>query len=434
MSLPTPIAVPDAPAPVSATPAVAGAPASFAPSTAARSFAADFAAAKAGEATVQPVMEIPELPIQYEDADGNISTDPFGKVQTGQNSGRHPTSPDRGNQPAPAPTPQSPPAAPQSPPQKPASPLDSIISKLNFGEPPAQPPQPATPSAAPSTPGARDYTGFDEREIAYFKAMSNDAFNVLAPMYRDYRDVKPKVSQLESKLSEAGNVKFMASPEAFTLTPTYSVITRQTDALKLELDYWKDAYAAIRQNQDWYDLTEVQLDADGIPVKYTQSTPQKATPQAELDVLNRIRAAENLIAQQGNRLETERQKHVSTYTDFYKAVETPLNALLAPVASNPAFQAKVKATLNSVPPLLRANPLMVHLAGLATFTEALLTSQLAQQGQTASDNLASGATQSGVPRNKAATPTGDTSDKSINAPGFSLNDFKSYVANGRKSL
>lgn len=431
-NLPTPINVPNVPPPVSATPAVSGTPASFAPSTSAPSFARDFAAAKATEhAAPATVTEVPPLPVQYEDENGNIHADPFGTKPTGENTGRHPGSPD--GKPAPAqsaPVQPATPAAPQKP-ATPASPLDAVFSKLNFGE--VTPATTTTPATA-NIQNGRDYTGFNDEEIAMFKAMSNESFNRLAPMYREHQQIKPKYAEAQDALTKAADVKFMASPEAFTLTPTYSVITRQTEAISNELSYWQDAYSAIRRGQDWHDLDSVEVDADNVPVKYTQSAAKKAGPEAELTVLQKIRTAEQLLAQQSGRLDAARQKHVTEYNGFYTSVEAPINALLRPVASNPAFQAKVQNVLKTVPPLLRGNPLVLNLVGLATFTEALLTHSLSSQGASASANLAAGATQSSVPSTKSATPTGPTNDNTIAAPGFSLADFKNHINNGRRSL
>src|SRR2546422_9275523 len=47
---------------------------------------------------------------------------------------------------------------------------------------------------------ARDYSEIDEKDVSHFKRMSNDAFNALKPIYKEYKKLKTDITAKDTEL------------------------------------------------------------------------------------------------------------------------------------------------------------------------------------------------------------------------------------------
>jgi hypothetical protein len=106
----------------------------------------------------------------------------------------------------------------------------------------------------------RDYTGFDDTEKKHFARMSNDAFNFIAPRYRQQKAMQTELETTKSKVKELseGRVElppnYYEHPQGFRLHPAYQEAEHLARAATFEQNHWEKQLIKMQGGEDWQDL------------------------------------------------------------------------------------------------------------------------------------------------------------------------------------
>lgn len=112
---------------------------------------------------------------------------------------------------------------------------------------------------------------------------------------KELEEYKSKLSVAEKqKAPEGVPAAWYDHEEAYTLTPEYRSITSQHSQIQAIADHYRNQLIAIKNGEDWFDLTQ---DDKG----RIQQVKQKASPQADVLVGERIREAAGALADLGKK-------------------------------------------------------------------------------------------------------------------------------------
>lgn len=176
------------------------------------------------------------------------------------------------------------------------------------------PKEETAPIVLPNSKPGRDYSGFDDNERKLFRGMSNEAYDKLAPIYREYKEVKTK---LDAKDQEIANLKkssgelpsnYFSHPEAYTLSSEYKNTKNYYDKASLELQHWEEQLANVESGKPWRDLD---VDKKG---NYVTSNPIEITDnnrgQVKSQLLGYITQARLAINESVGKLKNISTSHV----------------------------------------------------------------------------------------------------------------------------
>lgn len=136
----------------------------------------------------------------------------------------------------------------------------------------------------------RDYTGFDEQEIAALKKMSNESFELIRPRLIENKELKKKATEYESKLKEAQKRSIAPDPNAFVLDPQYQKSAAITQRLDIEMKFWREQYKKVRAGEDWEDIVQG-------PDGKLQKIERAADPDAEAEIMEHLALGSQLMQQ-----------------------------------------------------------------------------------------------------------------------------------------
>jgi hypothetical protein len=115
-----------------------------------------------------------------------------------------------------------------------------------------------SPTNLPDVEDGRDMKGFNEDERKAFRKMSNEAFNFLAPKYREAQGLKQQIDPLKQEnetlkqqVQKAGNVDplLFANPNGFIFTPEFSQASQGEQNFNYESQFWQNQLAALKSNK-----------------------------------------------------------------------------------------------------------------------------------------------------------------------------------------
>ena len=163
--------------------------------------------------------------------------------------------------------------------QTPAQVDDSSTNPDELTPAPAQPPVPIPPQA----PKGRDYSGLDPDEVRLFKAMSNEAYAKLLPIYKASKN-PPQPSEdlmkLQEELEQARKSRWYDHEQAYTLSPEYSAAKANLDDLSFEERYWEQQLALAEEGKPVQLLTKKNPDGT-----YTAGEEQEPSPQIKAQLI-----------------------------------------------------------------------------------------------------------------------------------------------------
>ena len=247
-----------------------------------------------------------------------------------------------------------------------------------FAEKPAENPADETlteptkePAKAPEVPKApsRDYTGLNEREVALFKRMSNEAYAELRPIY----DNNKKLAEREAALKAREEAVMKATPrgvydheQAYTLTPQYAELSHATNTMAFEREYWAKQLAAVEEGADWKPLIK---NAQG---QYFEGKPEKATAQAKAELLQKLTIATQYHTHYTNQLAQVQQNHALHRQQLLNGMATYETKFFPFFAGDAGkkYESELQNIRAAVPEEFRDHPM----AGIAA--KALLTVKL----------------------------------------------------------
>ncbi len=237
------------------------------------------------------------------------------------------TPPDTSNTPAPETTTEGSPspetqAEPQAPDMSsPGTTVSTILEAFNKerispgGASTAQPSaQPALDQNGQPQRQSRSFEGLSDQETAIFKKMSNEAYNHLYPIYKEWKEQKESLPKLQEDLKKLQGTTYYDHENAFQLAPEYRSMTNTLGRLDQESEYWQTALANVEANQPWQDLTY-----DEKTGKYSLSEAAQPTPQARAYLLSKMTQCHSLrgqvngeLAQFQNTFKTSHQGYLSS--------------------------------------------------------------------------------------------------------------------------
>lgn len=223
------------------------------------------------------------------------------------------------------------------------------------------PPITPTPSTLPDVEEGRDMKGFSEDERKAFRKMSNDAFNFLAPQYREAKTLKPALDTLKqenetlkTKVQQAGAVDPLvaANPNGYIFTPDFAQLTQGEQNMQYEAQYWQKQLAELKlgkkprllQHNGQQYLAGPELEADG---------------NTEALIMNNLTRA-NMSAQQyqqaQNQLRMSWQQQVQQDLHTIKRTEDAYFPWFADGKQH-SFKPVIDGFVAQMPPTQRSNPL-----------------------------------------------------------------------------
>ncbi|TXH55644.1 MAG: hypothetical protein E6Q97_08390 [Desulfurellales bacterium] len=286
--------------------------------------------------------------------------------------------------------------APSEPAPKPAAqtttPSGTPPQPASGKAPAAQPAEPNTPETPqPSALGRlgrkaeRDYSGFTEEEIAYFKKMGNDTFDWIAPIYRKYKsgqpaeDVTKKLAEYETKLKEAEGRQWFDHPESYRLSDEYTAAQTSLAEAQSVAKHWEKQLVAVDGGAK--EFTGLQYDRDGNIV----GVKLPVTPSTRADLIRRMQVANGDVENFTRSLDGVKESHgkryggyKSTLNEIYDKHFKPHEALL---------KKHFEANLRKFPDWFQARPEARLLAASLASNEVIMEHYEGQANANASTKL-----------------------------------------------
>lgn len=201
-----------------------------------------------------------------------------------------------GSSDTPAKTPAEPAKTPTEPQKKEeVTPVEPTAPEAKKEEPKSEPQKIDGPNLLKplvekkQTAGTRDYTGFTEEETRILKSMSNEAFNHVAPLLKNRKELE--------RLKDA---TYLQHPDSYTLHPQYKQAQQQVYAARSEADAWQQQLIKIRSGEKWTPLVGV----DPQTGKYIYGPEREPTVQDE----EQVRLSMNRCLQYGEQAQHQLQQ------------------------------------------------------------------------------------------------------------------------------
>lgn len=184
-----------------------------------------------------------------------------------------------------------------------------------------QPAAPQSPLARLGKKAERDYSGFTDEEIAYFKKMGNDTFDWIAPIYRKYKsgqppeDVTSKLTDYEKRLKEAEERQWFDHPDSYQLSDEYRQAQQTYGEAQAVAQHWQQQLVAVDGGAKEY--TGLRYDANGQIV--TVKVP--VTPATRADLIQRMQVAQSDVATVRQEMEAVKGTHSKRYGTYKGTLE-----------------------------------------------------------------------------------------------------------------
>jgi len=217
---------------------------------------------------------------------------------------------------------------------------------------------------------SRTLDDIDENDRPLFKAMSNETFNKLKPIYLEHKQLKQENESLkESRKKEA--VTIYGHPKSFTLTKEYETQLNDYNLSEKIKSHWSLQAAKVSRGEKWQDL-----DMDPKTGKLVLSEPKESNAEAEAFIGDQLQ-----FAREQN---FEASKGLKSYIDNYgKTYENDLQIVNAAKEKYfPGYTAKdhptrqiQDAVLEALPISFRNNP-VAELLAMTAANNAILVGRL----------------------------------------------------------
>ncbi len=216
----------------------------------------------------------------------------------------------------------------------------------------------------------RTFDDIAEEDRPLFKAMSNDSFNKLKPIYLEHKQLKVENETLKSRKPE-GSASIYGHPQAFVLTKEYS--THSNDAALAEKikSHWALQSAKVSRGEKWQDL-----DMDPKTGKLVLSEPKESNAEAEAFIGDQLQFAREQTFDANKKLKSYIDNYGNTYNQDLQVVQAATEKYF-PGYSDPkhATQPIQKAVIEALPVSFRDNP-VAQLLAMTAANNAILMGRL----------------------------------------------------------
>ncbi len=192
---------------------------------------------------------------------------------------------------------------------------------------------------------SRPLDDVDEIDRPLFKAMSNETFNKLKPIYLEHKQQKAEIETLkEARKKETSTI--YGHPKAFSLTKEYQQHENDYNLSERIKSHWALQSAKVSRGEKWQDL-----DMDPKTGKLILSEPKESNAEAEAFVGDQLQ-----FAREQN---FEAKKSITSYIDnFGKTYDTDLSVVNAAKEKYfPGYSAKDHPTRKLQDAVMEALPL-----------------------------------------------------------------------------
>jgi len=214
---------------------------------------------------------------------------------------------------------------------------------------------------------SRTLDEIDENDRPLFKAMSNETFNKLKPIYLEHKQLKQENEALkESKKKDVATI--YGHPKSFSLTKEYETHLNDYNLSERIKSHWSLQASKVSRGEKWQDL-----DMDPKTGRLVLSEPKESNAEAEVFIGDQLQ-----FAREQN---FEASKGLKSYIDNYgKTYETDLQVVNdAKEKFFPGYTAKdhptrkiQDAVLEALPISFRNNPVSELLAMTAANNAILM--------------------------------------------------------------
>lgn len=274
---------------------------------------------------------------------------------------------------------------------------------------------PAIPQpAAQNKPQARDYSGLEPDEIRLFKAMSNEAFSKLLPIYKASKNPpeNTELKTLKEQLEAANKSRWYDHEQAYTLSPDYANVKSNLDDLSFEENYWQQQLAAAEDGKPVQFL--VKKNDDGT---YLTGEEQPPTPQVKAQLIAAMTRASQYKTTVSEKLQSLQASYKNNWKSYHSNLEAVDKAAFNSLDMNhPGVKTEYNNWLNKFPAETRGQLQTQMLAKSMVVIQGLIQ-QLNQKNVTGQVNTA-------VNRTAKATGPGSATRIASSTPSTQDEDAK----------
>lgn len=225
----------------------------------------------------------------------------------------------------------------------------------------------ATPIASKAKSVARDYSDIEDGHKQAFERMSNEAFNLLKPIYLERKQLAAKQAEVEAQIAErdakitqlqSGKPQIPDSyyehENAFILTPEFNEVSSNINAYNLVLNHWQSQLDGIRSaSKESY--TEIHQNPQ--TGEFYQSAPLPVDAHTEQKLSSYVHFAQQKMIEAKAELNLMAKSHKAKVADTVNWVRNFEATGFKNFETDAALQAIVKDTISKLPRTFHANPL-----------------------------------------------------------------------------
>ena len=251
-------------------------------------------------------------------------------------------------------------------------------------------PQPA------KLPTKRDLSGLAPDHAKLFKAMSNEAYDFLRPIFDEHQKGAKAQSELQAKLEEARGQRWYETENAYTLAPEYQHLTDNLSKIDFEERYWQEQLAAAEEGKPITMLTGIDKETG----QYILGEPESPTAKHKAVLFSNLAKAQQIRSQLTDNINQLR----SNYSGKFKRLDDELGkvdqTLFAKLdTNNPTVKAKFDKWVNQFPEEVRGQRVYQMLAKGMVAIESLVEKLKSQEAKTAVRKIVSNTVRSNGPGN-----------------------------------
>jgi hypothetical protein len=269
-------------------------------------------------------------------------------------------------------------------------------------------------------PVGRSYEGLDENEVRIFKRMSNDAYNHLFPIYKEWKTQRDEVPKLREDLKKLQGTSYYDHEQAYQLAPEYHQMTAAATRLEQEGEFWQQQLANVEAGQPYQDLM-----FDSASGKYSLTAPADPSPQAKAYILNKLTQSHTLRGQITNELQQFQGTFRTQHQNYLQSLNSTRDKVLEGVdpATRKALEKAAETKLELWPMGMRQRPEVKIAAELMVINDGLLKLLMEKEGQLSGRNIVNRTAAAAGPANvSGAGPSGgntvDSALAAFKAAGF----------------
>lgn len=240
------------------------------------------------------------------------------------------------------------------------------------------------PAAESAATQARSYEGLNPEEVRIFKRMSNEAYQMLYPLYLEHKDLKPKYSEATENLKKLQGSSYYDHEEAYKLTKEYGQMSDALGRLDQEVQYWESQLASVEAGEKFQDLS-----FDPKTGQYTLSPPMDASPQAKAYLINQITKGHTIRAQIQAELGGLQQSFKANHQNYLSSLNATRDKILESIdaPTRKALEKAAEKKLELWPLGVRNRPEVRIAAELLVVNEGLVRMLQEKEGQLAGKRI-----------------------------------------------